>query len=63
MMIGTRAVLARAQDPADFESAQHRQIEVEDDQIRRAIGDGLERFVTGPDDLDLDVAALLQGCA
>ena len=52
----------RAEDAADFESAQHRQIEVEDDQIRRALGDRLQRFVAGPDDLDVDVAALSRLC-
>ena len=57
MMIGTRGA-RRARGCGRLESAQHRQIEVEDDQIRRPLGDGLQRFVAGPDDVDVDVAAL-----
>ncbi len=55
-----RRACACAQDAADLESAQHREIEIEDDQIRRAIVDRLQCFVAGPDDIDVDVAAFFE---
>jgi hypothetical protein len=51
---------ARPENPAHFESAQHRKIEVEHNQIRCAIGDGFECFVAAADDVHLDVATLFQ---
>ena len=55
-----RHVGARSQDPADLEAAEDRQVEVEDDQIGRPLGDGLQRGVAGADDLGLGVAAALE---
>ena len=61
-MIGTCGhVGARPQDAADFEAADDRQIQVEDDEIGRALGDRLQRGVAGADDLRVGVAAALQG--
>jgi hypothetical protein len=56
-----RHVGARAQDPADFESADHRQIQVQDNQIRYPLGDGFERGVARSDDVRLGFPAAFEG--
>ena len=51
---------ARAQNPAHLGAAEHRQIEVENDQVREVIGHHLQRFVSAADDLRLGLAASLE---
>ena len=61
MMIGTCArVGPRAQDAAHLEAAEHRQVEVEDDQIGRLFGDGLSAASPDADDLGVGFAAPLE---
>ena len=55
-----RGVWARAQDSADFETAQHRQVQIQQDQIGLALRDDAQRGVAGLDDLHLDAADLFQ---
>ena len=55
-----RSRRARAQDAAHFEAAQHRQVQVQQDQVRLAIGDDPERGITGIDDVDVYAAHLLE---
>ena len=56
-MLGGRP---RAKQSADFEAAQHRQVEIEQDQIGRLCRRRLERGIAAGDDLDVDVAAALE---
>ena len=56
-----RNVGARAQDPADLEAADDRQIQIQDDQVGLAIGDGVQRRVARADDERVGVAAALEG--
>ena len=44
----------------DFEAAQHRQIEIENDQIGRLLAGGLQRLVAAAGDLDDGVARSLE---
>ena len=53
-------VRTRAQDPADVVAAQHRQIEVENHEVGRPVGDGVERGVSGADHLGLRLAAAFE---
>ena len=62
MMIGTcRAVGPRSQDAADFDAAHHRQVEIQDDEVRRLVGHGFERRVAAADDVRLGVAGAFEG--
>ena len=49
-------IRARAQDAADLEAVQHRQIEVQDDQVGRLIDHRLERGVAARHHVDNRVA-------
>ena len=55
-----RGVGTRPQDPAHLEPAQHGKVQIENDQIGRALVDRLERAVSRADDLDFDVATLFE---
>ena len=48
------------EDPANFESAQHRQIQIEHDQIRQFARNALQRIVSTLDDLDGDIPVPLE---
>ena len=60
-MIGSsRVVRALAQDPADLVAAHDRQVQVQDDEVRRPAGDRAQRLVPPSDDLDGGVARSLE---
>jgi hypothetical protein len=57
MMIGTCLASARAENPAHFHAVQHRQIEVEDDQVGRPVRDDLQCRVSAADDFRFGLPA------
>ena len=64
MMIGyARRGRARPQQPAHVQAVQHRQVQVENDEVRRLFGGEPERLVAAGRDLDRQLAAPLQGVA
>ena len=55
-----RHVRPRPQNPADLESADDRQVQIQDDEIRRTLADRFERRVSRSDDLRFGFAAALE---
>ena len=55
-----RRIGARPEDAADFEAADDWQVQVENDEIRRPIGDRFERRIAGADDARVGVAAAFE---
>ena len=52
---------AATENAADFEAAQHRQVEIENHQVRRVRGDRLQRIVSGADDVRFGLAGAFEG--
>src|SRR6185369_7094651 len=55
-----RRRLIGPQDAAHFDPAHDGQVQIEDQEIRRAVADRSERRVAGPDDLGVRLAAPLE---
>ena len=53
-------VRARLDDPADFDAVDDGQIQIQDEQIRRAFGHRLERRVAAPGDVGFGVGVALE---
>ena len=54
------AVRAAAQDAAHLEAAEDREVEIQDHQVGRLGGDGLQRVVAAADDVRLGFAGALE---